>query len=303
MRSLTVRYGERVALDRVSFQIPAGSVYAVLGRNGAGKSSLVRCLLGEQKPTAGRALVLDRDVWKERAAILGEVGVVPEEPDMPPDMTPGQISRFCSRLYPTWDEAGVQDRLRRFGVPTRTLFRRLSKGQKAQVALALALACSPRLLILDDPTLGLDAAARRSVFGELIDELADRGTTVLLTSHDLTGVERIADRVGVLRAGRLVLDEELETLKQRFRRLSFAPSQGEGPPQLEALAPVTVAASGFGIEAVVANYDEVALARLREGNDGASRTVEVAVLTLEEIFLAVTEGTGETGEIGKEEAR
>ena len=201
LEGLTVRYGDRLALDDVSFSVPEGSVYGLLGRNGAGKSSLVRCLLGEQKPTAGRAALLGRDVWKERAAILAEVGVVPEEPDMPPTMSPRQVARFCSRLYPRWDGAGVEKRLERFGVPGDTPFGRLSKGQRAQVALALALASAPRLLVLDDPTLGLDAVARRAVFEELIGELADRGTTVFITTHDLAGVERIADRVAILRQG------------------------------------------------------------------------------------------------------
>ena len=219
-------------------------------------------------------------MWRERAAILSEVGVVPEEPDMPPAMSSRQISRFCSRLYPSWDRAGVEARLKRFGIPAETPFGRLSKGQKAQVSMALALASSPRLLVLDDPTLGLDAVARKAVFEELIGELADRGTTVFITSHDLAGVERIADRVAVLRRGKLVLDEEMETLKHRFRRLSFPATERE--PRLEALAPVAVASSGWGVEAVVSNYDEDHL------EDSGKEGPEVSALTLEEIFIALT---------------
>jgi ABC-2 type transport system ATP-binding protein len=277
---LTVRYGDRVALDSVSLAVAEGSVYALLGRNGAGKSSLVRCLLGEQKPDAGRVSLLGRDVWRERAAILSEVGVVAEEPDMPLAMTLRQIARFCSRLYPSWDGAGVEARLKRFGVPVSTPFGKLSKGQKAQVSMALALAGTPRLLVLDDPTLGLDAVARKAVFEELIGELADRGTTVFITTHDLAGVERIADRVAVLRRGKLVLDEEMETLKHRFRRLSFPAAERE--LRLEALAPVAVAARGWGVEAVVSNFDEERLGA--SGEEGP----EVSALTLEEIFIALT---------------
>ena len=217
IEGLTVRYGRRLALDRVSLAVPEGSVYALLGRNGAGKSSLIRCLLGEQKPAAGRALLLGGDAWRERATLLREVGVVPESPEAPPAMTARQLARFCSGLYPRWDGEGLFARLERFGAPADVPFGQLSKGQKGQVSLALALASSPRLLILDDPTLGLDPVARRAVFGELIGELADRGTTVFLTSHDLAGVEGIADRVGVLLDGRLRIDEEMESLKERFR--------------------------------------------------------------------------------------
>ncbi|MFL6232194.1 MAG: ABC transporter ATP-binding protein [Thermoanaerobaculia bacterium] len=282
LEDLTVRYGRRLALDQVSLGVPEGSVYALLGRNGAGKSSLVRCLLGEQKPSAGRAMLLGRDVWHERASILSEVGVVPEEPDAPPAMTARQLSRFCSRLYPRWDAAGVEARLKRFGVPAETPFGKLSKGQKGQVLMALALAASPRLLVLDDPTLGLDAVARKAVFEELIGDLADRGTTVFITTHDLSGVERIADRVGILREGRLVLDEEMETLKHRFRRVSFPRSREAAVGRLTPLAPVAVASRGWEVDAVVSRYAEEHL----PVEDGP----EVSSLTLEEIFIALTGG-------------
>jgi ABC-2 type transport system ATP-binding protein len=287
---LTVRYGGRTALDDVSFSVPEGAVYALLGRNGAGKSSLVRCLLGAQLPAAGTARLLGRDAWRERAPVLRDVGVVAEEPDAPPAMTVRQIARFCSRLYPRWDAAGLDERLRRFGVPTDVPFGRLSKGQRAQVALSLALAPVPRLVLLDDPTLGLDPLARRAVFEELIVDLADRGTTVFLTSHDLAGVEGIADHVGVLREGRLVLNEELESVKQRFRRIRFpAAAAATGDvPGLEELAPVAVASRGWGVEAVVARWDE---------ERSAPRGAEVSALTLEEIFLAVVDPAagGQTG--------
>jgi ABC-2 type transport system ATP-binding protein len=286
--ALTVRYGRRTALDSVAFTVPEGAVYALLGRNGAGKSSLVRCLLGAQQPAAGSVRLLGSDVWRRRASILREVGVVPEEPDAPPAMTVHQIAAFCARLYPRWNAARVDDRLRRFGVPVDVPFGRLSKGQKGQVSLTLALAPEPRLVILDDPTLGLDPLARRAVFEELIVDLADRGTTVFLTSHDLAGVEGIADRVGVLCDGRLVLNEELEGLKGRFRRIRF-PAGGEDPglaglAGLADLDPVRVTRSGWGTEAVVARWDEERMA-----SPTLPRGAEVSALTLEEIFLAVVD--------------
>jgi ABC-2 type transport system ATP-binding protein len=283
LSGLTVRYGQRLALDQVTLEVPEGSVYALLGRNGAGKSSLVRCLLGEQQPSAGQALLLGRDAWRERAAALAEVGVVPEDPNAPPAMTPRQIARFCAKLYPRWDQAGVEARLERFGVPADNPFGKLSKGQKGQVAMALALASSPRLLVLDDPTLGLDAVARKAVFEELIGELADRGTTVFITTHDLAGVERIADRVGILRAGKLVLDEEMEAVKHRFRRISFPRSREEAVARLAPLAPVAVASRGWEVEAVISNYEEERLSATSAADDP-----EVTSLTLEEIFIALT---------------
>jgi ABC-2 type transport system ATP-binding protein len=285
LEALTVRYGGRTALDQVSFSVAEGAVYALLGRNGSGKSSLVRCLLGGQLPAAGRARLLGRDAWRERAALLGEVGVVPEEPDVPPAMTALDVERFFSRLYRSWDGAGMKERLRRFEVPLDVPFGRLSKGQKGQVSFSAALASSPRLLVLDDPTLGLDAVAKKAVFDELVGELADRGTTVFLTTHDLAEVERIADRVGILRGGRMVLDEEVETLKHRFRRLGFSSSAGE--EELRGFRPVAVTARSWGVEAVVADFDE---ARFAEGcaRLKGAEPPEVGILTLEEIFIAVS---------------
>ncbi|HEX3131905.1 MAG TPA: ABC transporter ATP-binding protein [Thermoanaerobaculia bacterium] len=286
LEELTVRYGKRSVLDRVSLAVSEGSVYVLVGRNGAGKSSLVRCLLGEQRPDSGRALLLGGDAWRERARLLREVGVVPEEPDAPPAMNARQLARFASGLYDFWDGAGLSDRLRRFGVPEDVPFGQLSKGQKGHVLLSLALASSPRLLILDDPTLGLDPVARRAVFDELIVDLSERGTTVFLTSHDLAGVERIADRIGLLRDGRLAVDEEMETLKQRFRRLRVTGAAGPAPewaPAIEALRPVSARARAWGWEAVVSAWDD------DRPPSGLPGEVEVSALTLEEIFLSLAE--------------
>jgi ABC-2 type transport system ATP-binding protein len=215
---LAVRYGQARVLDDVSFTVPSGSVYALLGRNGAGKSSLVRCLVGQQRTAAGRAVLFGRDAWLERALLMERIGLVPEEPDAPPELSPSRLLDLVGRLQGRWDGDGARARLRRFAVPLDTPFRRLSKGQKGAVMVALALGHTPDLLILDDPTLGLDVVARDAVFDEIIGELADHGHTVLVTTHDLAAIEGIADRVGILRDGRLVLDEPMEAVKERFAR-------------------------------------------------------------------------------------
>jgi ABC-2 type transport system ATP-binding protein len=220
--NLTVRYGSVTAVQDVTLNVPQGSVYALLGRNGAGKSSMVRCLLGQREPDGGSIRAFGKDVWTNRAALMQRIGVVSEEADAPPEMTVDQIARFCSRLYARWDQREVDARLERFEVPRRTKFGALSKGQKKQALLALALAISPDLLVLDDPTLGLDVVARKSLFEEVIAELADRGITVFLTTHDLAGIEALADRVAIMKNGVLVVEEELDALKTRFRRIRFA---------------------------------------------------------------------------------
>ena len=286
---LTVRYGNALACAEVSLDVARGAVYALLGRNGAGKSSLVRCLLGQQKPTSGRALLFGDDVWKKRAPLMARVGVVPEEPDAPAAMTSRQIADFCRRLYPSWDQAAVDQRLERFGVPTGVPFGKLSKGQKGEVMLAVALGHEPELLVLDDPTLGLDVVARKALYEELVGELADRGTTVFITTHDLSGIEGIATRVGILKDGRLALDEDAETLKSRFRRICYGNSATETRTaygtELDAFEAVKVKVRGWGIDAVVSNYDDLSFERFRQ-TDGVV-DAEVAPMSLEEIFLAV----------------
>ena len=289
VESLTVRYGKTFACRDVSFSVAAGAVYALLGRNGAGKSSLVRCLLGQQKAASGRALLFEKDSWKTRRRAMEHIGVVPEEPDAPPAMSARELSAFCGRIYPRWDSAAVAARLERFGVPQAAPFGRLSKGQKGEVLLALALGHSPAVLVLDDPTLGLDVVARRALSEEIVGELADRGTTVFLTTHDLTGFEGIATRVGILKAGRLIVDEELESLKARFRRIRYAnrmtETRTEFGNELDAFEAVRVQVRGWGIDAVVSNFDESAFERFR-AMDGVEN-VSAEPLSLEEIFVAL----------------
>ena len=211
--ALTVSYGRTRVVDGLTLSVPRGSVFALLGRNGAGKSSLLRVLLGQRPPAQGRVRLLGEDPWTRRTSLMARVGVVPEEPDAPPEMTPVQLSAFCARLHSRWDSPAVAERLRRFEVPADRSFGRLSKGQKGAVMLALALGHAPELLLLDDPTLGLDVVARDAVFQEVIGDLADRGTTVFVTTHDLQSIEGIADHVAILHEGRLALAGSLEALK------------------------------------------------------------------------------------------
>jgi ABC-2 type transport system ATP-binding protein len=274
---ITVRYGKRAAVDNASLQVPRGAVYALLGRNGAGKSSLVRCLLGQQKPQSGSVTLFGEDVWKHRASLMERVGVVSEEADAPPQMKVAELSRFSSRLYSRWSQEAVEQRLRRFGIDAQARFGDLSKGQKKQVGLALALASAPDLLILDDPTLGLDVVARKSLFEEVISELADRGITVLLTTHDLTGVEAIADRIAIMSEGKVVLEEELEVVKSRFRRIRYA----QRPVALESGAIAMRSWGSSGAEAIVSDYQE---------SPERFQAAQVEALSLEEIFIAVVGG-------------
>jgi ABC-2 type transport system ATP-binding protein len=273
LRGVSVAYGRRVVISGLDLAVPHGEVYALLGRNGSGKSSLVRVLLGLQRPMAGEVRMRGVDPWVRRWELMRAVGYLPEQSTAPPEMTARALLAFCARVRGGADEDGARERLRRFGVPLELPFRRLSKGQRRQVELALALAHRPPLLVLDDPSLGLDPLARRAFFGELLVELADRQATVLVTTHDLEAVEGVATRVGVLSAGRLLVDEPLETLKGRFRRLRIAASREE---ELQGLRPLRRRAGPWGSEVVVEGWREPAPAG-----------VEARAMALEEIFAAL----------------
>jgi ABC-2 type transport system ATP-binding protein len=296
IEGLTVRYGRLTAVDGLGVSVPAGCVYALLGRNGSGKSSTVRCLVGQRRATSGTARVFGLDAWRRRRQIMERVGVVPEHPDIPPDSDARRVERFLARVTPYWRRKDFFGRLDAFRIAHTQQFGRLSKGQQRQMALAIALASSPKLLVLDDPTLGLDAVARKELFEELIGELADRGTTVFLTSHDLAGIEAIADRVGILDGGRLKLDESIEALKMRFCRLTW--TGAEDVPEekirggLDHLDPVHMETLGGTGEAIVSNFSEVGFGKFRELAPVEVRRVRA--LSLEEIFIALCGDQGGT---------
>jgi len=294
LEAMSVRYGRVMALDSVSLEVSPGAVYALIGRNGAGKTTAIRCLLGQRKPDSGRALLFGKIAWSDRAKAMTQTGVVPEEPEAPPEMTAEQLVGFCSRLYPRWNGGEVDDRLKRFGVPRGVPFGRLSKGQKGMLSLALALGPGPRLLVMDDPTLGLDAIARRAFFEELVGELAERGTTVFITSHDLRGIEGIASCVGILREGRMLVESEMEALKARFRRIRLV--AGEGAPvdmrlALSGFRVLSYSGLGSAVEAVVDGFDEAAFERLKQSQWALE--AEAPAVSLEDLFIAlVGEGNG-----------
>lgn len=286
---LEVRYGRVTAVDNISFTVPKKEVYALLGRNGAGKSSTIQCLVGQRRAASGACRLLGLDSWKRRRRIMERVAVVPETPDLPPNATAIELGRFLGRIRRVWNSEDYRERLERVGVPQKLASHRLSKGQRRQLALAVALAAEPEVLILDDPTLGLDAVVRRTLLEELVGELADRGTTVLVTTHDLAGIEGIADRVGIMQRGRLVHNETLAELKGRFRRLRCVLTNGteleDVERALEPLEPVVTRVMGAQIDTIVGRAERDRVSEFG-GTSGISE-IEIEPLGLEEIFVAL----------------
>lgn len=290
VRDLKIRYGSREVVGGASLALGPGEVHALLGRNGSGKSSLVRCLLGQQPPDAGLALLFGQNVMERRDRLMARVGVTPEEPNAPPQWSARALSAYCRPLYPVWRERPYFERLERWEIDPAVPFGKLSRGQKSLVHLALALAAEPELLILDDPTLGLDAVARRRVLDELIGELAERGVSIFLTSHDFAAIEGLATHASLLHRGKIVLFEEVEALRARCRQLSFQLPDGDDLHRaLAPFAPLEVQRIGRVAEALVTRWDEAAGRELA----ARCRLFTASQPSLEKVFIALAGGAGE----------
>lgn len=205
-RGLTRRFGRKEALRGVDLDISSGGVTVLLGANGAGKTTLLRLLLGLVRPSSGTVSVLGLDPVRDGDALRRRVGIVPDHPDAYAWMTPAKWFRFVAPHYPTWDHALASSLTDQLGVPMQTKFGALSRGEAAKAMLVSAVAFRPELLVLDEPFGRLDPIAREEVLRAVIGQIRERGRTVLLSTHDLDLAARVADRVLVMRDGRITQD-------------------------------------------------------------------------------------------------
>jgi len=239
---LTKRYGGTLALDSLDLSIAAGEVYGYLGPNGSGKTTTIRLLLGLHRPSAGRAELFGIDSWRDPVSAHRRVAYVAGEPSLWPALTATETLEFLARVRGGTDVAYRDLLIERFQLEVSKKIRALSKGNRQKVALVAALASRADLLILDEPTSGLDplmeVAFRHSVL-----EAKERGQTVFLSSHILTEVEALCDRVGILRAGRLVDSGTLTQLRHLHAQVIDVTFAGE-VPEVERLSGVTVVEHG-----------------------------------------------------------
>jgi ABC-2 type transport system ATP-binding protein len=283
---LTKYYGRRRVVDALDLRVPRGSVYGFLGRNGAGKSTTIKMLTGMVHPDYGRAELLGDDARDLRPETRARVAYLAERHPLYPWMTVAEAVRFVRPFYLTWNDALVEQILDHFELPRRAKIRRLSNGERAQVSLALAVAPDPELLILDDPTLGLDTVVRRDFLESMIQIIQRRGRTIFFSSHILGDVERVADRIGILVDGVLRADCPTEHFKQSVRKivLEFADSV---PALPDCPGLVSRLQTGLKVEVVVAGFNGVHQQWLESVSP---QSFDVLELNLEDAFIEYTRG-------------
>ena len=224
---LTRRFGAKTVLASVSVSMPRGAVYGLVGANGAGKTTLIKPILGLLRAERGSVRVFGLDPVADPVAVLSRIGYLSEENDIPGWMRVDELIRYSRAFYPAWDDAYAEELRRTFALDLAAKIKNLSKGQKARAGLLVALAHRPELLVLDEPSSGLDPIVRRDILGAVIRTIADEGRTVLFSSHLLQEVEQVADHVTMISHGRIVLSAPLKDIKESHRVGDRVPSLDE----------------------------------------------------------------------------
>ena len=215
--NLTYKYGSTVALRDMSFSIPSGAIYALLGPNGSGKSTLLQILMGLRRVRFGRASVLDRDVGALTAADRESIGYIAEGQSLPRWMRLRELESCLAPLYPKWDAALATTLRTRFGLDPEKKIKALSRGDYMKAALLCALAPRPRLLLMDEPFTGMDVLVKDELVQGLLETAGSDEWTVVICSHDLAELEMLADWVGFISAGEMLVSEPMDDLRARFK--------------------------------------------------------------------------------------
>jgi ABC-2 type transport system ATP-binding protein len=229
LERITHRFGKVLALDELNLAVPEGEIYGFLGRNGAGKTTTLRLLMGLSPPDAGRIELFGEQVKAVPVRLKQKIGFVPQEAHFYPWMTARQLGRFVGEFYPTWDAEEFERLLRRLDIPTDRKASAMSGGTRTKLSLALAFASRPPLLLLDEPTTGLDPVARREFNDQLIELQREQGTTVMFSSHLVGEVEQVAQRVGIIQAGSTRFEGTIQSLRAQVRRIAGLAEPFEQP--------------------------------------------------------------------------
>lgn len=277
--SLTKIYEDIRAVSELNLRVPRGSIYGFLGRNGAGKTTTIKMILGLAPPTSGSARVLGMEAGKERVAILQRTAFVSEKKTLYASLTAAELVRFSRGFYPTWSDETVQKCAERLEIPMKQRFDKLSNGNQTKVFLMLALSQGADLMILDEPTTALDPVTAEEFLRMLAEDAMDRGSTIFFSSHQLEELERIAEYVGVMDHGELLLQARLDDIKNDFRLIT---ASGSGLLLEESPQILSMEVDRDSCRYFVANDAEGFAAELRR--NGATITQSIP-LSLRETFL------------------
>ncbi|MBR4864320.1 MAG: ABC transporter ATP-binding protein [Oscillospiraceae bacterium] len=280
---LTKRFGSFTALDTLNMTVPQGAVYGLVGPNGAGKSTVIRHITGIYRPDSGTVTVDGEKVY-ENPKIKGRIGYIPDDIFYFPSATLEEMRKFYKGIYPHFDDALFEKLYDVFELPKKGQLRRFSKGMQKQAAFHLTLCTRPDYLILDEPVDGLDPVMRRQVMSLVMSDVAQQGTTVLISSHNLRELEDVCDHVGIMDGGKMLLERSLADMQGNTVKLQLS---GEAPEGLEILHK---SVSGRLTTLIVRGTAEEITARAQAAN---LPYFDVLPLSLEEIFIYELGGINE----------
>jgi ABC-2 type transport system ATP-binding protein len=287
LAGLSKRFGRTVVLDHLYLQIPHGSTFGLLGPNGAGKTTTIKILMGVLAPTAGAARVLGMDSLAQRLRIGQVVGYVPEIHHMYRWMRVEEVIGFCRSIYRSWNDQTCKEMLDLFALPPRKKVKHLSKGMLVKLSLLLAVSHEPEVLVLDEPLAGLDPIAREEFLDGVLRTICERGRTVLLSTHTLDDVRRLADTVGILCNGQLLLCGNIDNLLTTTKRLRATLRDGCRP---QSVPPGTIYQRVQGREWLLTVRDFAPEKVEQVRATGGVEHVEVLDVGLEDLFKDFVKG-------------
>ncbi len=288
-RSLRKCFGQTTALAGLDLSVPSGSVYGLLGKNAAGKTTAIRLLAGLLRPDSGTCSVLGVDLATASRDQRAKVAYVPQQDRLHPKMTVGEHASYLAMLYPGFEMAFSRDLTRRFELEWSTKIGAMSGGQKRKAATLLALASRPEVLLLDEPAAGLDPAARRELIDVLIELMNDReDCTVLLSTHIVSDLERLAEHIGIVHHGVLLHSGALDTLIETIVRVQVIFGDNGPPPGFSIPGSLRTSREGVVVSAVAKLSDPTALDEVRAIPDVR---VDTFRLGLEDVFIELVDET------------
>ena len=275
LKNVTKCFGDFKALENLSMTVPKGAVYGLVGPNGAGKSTAIRCLLGVYRPEQGE-ITLNGETIYENPAVKTTIGSIPDDIFYFPSATLEDMRKFYRGIYPRFDDELFERLYEIFNLPRKSPIRRFSKGVQKQAAFHLSICTRPELLVLDEPVDGLDPVMRRQVWSLLLSDVAQHGTTVLISSHNLRELEDICDHVGIMDHGKMLLERSLADMQGSTHKLQIV---GRIPEGLDILHE----ASSGRLKTLIVRGDARKLEALL--NEAAPDYFDILPLSLEEIFI------------------